>query len=431
MAKLPLEGIRCIDNSTIWAGPWCATILGDLGAEVIRVESPNYFPPATRGVAPRPIPRVDQKYDGYPYNIPGERPFNRAAGFNAVNRNKLGMTIDFRKPSGREVFKRLVAISDVFTDNNAAGTFDDFGLGWDELSKVNPRLIRLSLPGFGNTGPYRDYMGFGYILECMVGHTWLRGYEDSAPATNTLTFPADTVGAATAAYAVLVALVERERTGKGQFIDMSQAEAFVPHLGQALMQYVLNGRVEGTSGNHDPHRSMAPHGVYRCMGLDRWVTITVENDDQWKALCQVMGNPEWTRDPKFGDVVSRWKNQNELDKLIEQWTMRNSDFAIMHMLQRAGVPAGAVMDTRDIYFDPHLEERGFFEWADHPEAGRFRYPGAVAKFSETPVGIRYAAPCLGQHNEYVYKKLLGYSDAEYEQLKKEGHISTVYTIGQV
>jgi len=282
------------------------------------------------------------------------------------------------------------------------------------------------MPGYGHSGPYKEYVGFGLLLEALVGHAWLRGYADSDPTTHNTVYACDTTAGAVAAFMILGALFQRRRTGQGQFIDLAQAETFIPHLGQAIMDYTMNGRVQRTVGNRDAGMAMAPHGCYRCQGHDRWLTLAVGSDDDWRGLCRAMGDPTWANEERFADAVSRFHHQDELDKRIEAWTIQHDNYALMHILQREGVSAGPVMDGRDCYHDPHLKERGYFVEVTHPEAGTHLYPGFMVQMSGTPPTYRMPAPCLGEHNEYVYKKLLGVSDEEYAELEKEQHIGTEY-----
>jgi crotonobetainyl-CoA:carnitine CoA-transferase CaiB-like acyl-CoA transferase len=196
----------------------------------------------------------------------------------------------------------------------------------------------------------------------------------------------------------------------------------MPFLAEAILDYTMNGRVANSMGNRHPY--MAPHGCYRCHGEDRWITIAVETDEEWQALCKVMEKPDLARDERFADTTKRHRHQDELDPIIEQWTSQHDHYALMFALQKEGVAAGAVLDSRDAYSDPHLMDRRFFQQVTHPDAGTHLYPGLIWKASETPNGIRTPPVCLGEHNEYVYKELLGVSDMEYAELEREGHIGT-------
>jgi crotonobetainyl-CoA:carnitine CoA-transferase CaiB-like acyl-CoA transferase len=430
MAKLPLEGIRVVDITVIYAGPFATMNLADWGAEVIRVESIKHFQVLTRGGIARP----PQEIVSNPVRTGGLatyckrdvsfRPWNRWTLFNAHARNKLSCTMDLTQPKGKELFKSLIKISDVFLESNAPHVTENLGLTYDVLKEVNPKLIMLSMPGFGSHGPYKYYRSLGVHQECFIGHTFLRGYPDSDPSTTSTLYHADEAAGATAALAVLMALHYRNRTGKGQFIDMAQAEATMPHLGEAIMDYTMNKRVQTSSGNRLP--GAAPCGCYRCQGEDRWINITVTSDKEWQGLCRALGNPEWTKDEKFSDSLSRNKNQDELDEHIEEWTIKHNHYDLMHLLQREGVPAGPVIFEDDAYTDPHLKERDFFEELTHEECGTHLYPGLSWRMSKTPNKLRLPPVRLGEYNEYVYKQLLKISDEEYKELEREGHIGMDY-----
>jgi len=430
MAKLPLEGIRVVDITVIYAGPFATMNLADWGAEVIRVESTKHFQVLTRGGMARPPQEIVSNptrtgglatYCGRDVSF---RPWNRWTLFNAHARNKLGCTMDLTQPEGKELFKKLISVSDVFLESNAPHVTENLGLTYDVLKEVNPKLIMLSMPGFGRYGPYKYYRGLGVHQECFIGHTFLRGYPDSDPSTTTTLYHADEAAGATAAFAVLLALHYRNRTGKGQFIDMAQAEATMPHLGEAIMDYTMNNRVQTSVGNRLP--GTAPCGCYRCRGEDRWINITVSSDEEWQRLCRAMGNPQLARDDRFSDSLSRDKHQDELDKLIEKWTVKQNHYDAMFQLQAEGVPAGPVIFEDDAYNDPHLKERGFFEELTHEECGTHLYPGLGFRMSKTPNKLRLPPVRLGEHNEYVYKQLLKVSDAEYAELEKQGHIGMDY-----
>ena len=430
MAVLPLEGIRVVDITVIYAGPFATMNLADWGAEVIRVESLKHFQVLTRGGIAHPPQDIVSNptrtgglatYCGRDVSF---RPWNRWTLFNAHARNKLGCSMDLTQPGGKELFKRLIAVSDVFLESNAPHVVENFGLTYDVLKEVNPKLIMLSMPGFGNSGPYKYYRALGVHQEGFIGHTYLRGYPDSDPSTTSTLYHADEASGASAALAVLMALHYRNRTGKGQYIDMSQAEATMPHLGEAIMDYSMNRRVQTSTGNHLP--GAAPCGCYRCQGEDRWINITVTSDEEWQGLCRVMGNPEWTRDQRFADSLNRDHHQDDMDTLIEEWTSQNNHYDLMFRLQKEGVPAGPVIFEDDAYTDPHLKERNFFQKVTHEECGTHMYPTFGFRMSRTPNSIRRPPVRLGEHNEYVYKEVLKVSDEEYRQLEEEGHIGMDY-----
>lgn len=431
-ARLPLEGIRVVDLTVVWAGPTVTMILGDLGAQVIRVESRYHPPGSTRGILPPPpkeaVPRTGNIARAYVNLDPGQRPWNRHAMFNWHGRNKLSMTLEIDRPRGLEVFRRLVEISDILVENNAAGLIERLGIDYPVVSSWNPRLIMLRMPPFGLSGPYKYFQGFGSTVEAVAGFVWIRHYPDSDPTSATPTFHMDAASGAAGAFAVLAALHYRNRTGRGMLIDLAQAENMIQHIGEIILDYTMNGRVQGSYGNRHP--TAAPHGVYRCQGDDRWVAISVFTDAEFAALCQVMGRPELTADPRFSTLQARRANQDELDRIIEAWTLTRTPRQVFEALQAAGVPAGPVMDERDAYEDPHARARGWFKVMTHPECGTHEYPGHLWRQSEVPLRFETPAPCLGEHNEYVYKELLGYSDAEYEELARLGHIGTDYVFQQ-
>jgi crotonobetainyl-CoA:carnitine CoA-transferase CaiB-like acyl-CoA transferase len=427
MTTLPLSGIRVTELTVVWAGPFATMMLADMGAEVIRVESLNHFPPATRGTMPRPTASAmaGSLAASYPDRDAGENPWNRFAWFNVLARNKLSMTADLTRPKGKEIFKDLIKISDIFVENNAVNTMDKLGLNYGELSRVKPDLIMISMPAFGTTGPYRTYKGFGPIIEALSGHTWLRGYPDRDPSeTGVPAYHNDACSGATAAFAALSALYHRMETGEGQFIDMSQSESMLPHLGETIMDYTMNRRNQGPTGNRSPFRS--PEGCYPCKGQDKWVNISIGTDEEWDKFCKVLGDPSWTRDERFSDTLSRCKHADALDRQIREWTKTRNPYEIMHGLQSEGVACGPVISEADALCDPHLKHRNFFLDITHPEAGTHPYPGFLWKMSETPPEVKRPAPCLGEHNDYVYRILLEKTEEEIEQLRKEGHIGNTY-----
>ena len=430
MAKLPLEGIRIVEITVVWAGPFATALLADMGAEVIRVESINHFPPATRGTMARP---TESAMEGslatsYPDRKAGEKPWNRFAWFNVFGRNKLGMTVDLTRPRGREIFKDLIRISDIFIENNAVATMDKLDLNYPALRQIKPDLIMISMPAFGATGPYRTYKGFGPIIEALSGHTWLRGRPDRDPSqTGVPVYHSDACAGATAAFAALAALYHRNETGEGQFIDVSQSETMLPHLGETIMDYTMNRNDPPPGGNRSPGR--APEGCYACRGEDRWVNISIRSDDEWEAFCRVLGRPDWTQDDKFAHTPGRCDRSAELDLLVEKWTKTRDSYEIMHLLQKEGIPCGPVISDADAFSDPHLRARGFFTDVSHPEAGDHAYPGFLWKMSGTPLKITRPAPCLGEDNDYVYRVLLKKSDQEIAQLEAEGHIGAAYLPG--
>ena len=424
MTKLPLEGIRILDMTVVWAGTYCAALLADMGAEVIRLESIKRLPPITRGYMPYPPKEVIEGLPafvaGMPGREPGARPWNRYPLFNAHARNKLGITVDLLQPSGLDIFKRLVAVSDAFVENNVTETLDKLGISYEMMREVNPRIIMLRMPAYGNSGAYRNYRSLGVHMEGVIGHTITRGYADMDPSSNTNVFAADAAGGAQGAFAMLAALHYRKRTGKGQLIELAQAENMIAYTGRFFMDYAMNGRSAATLGNRHTH---AVQGCYPCAGIDRWVNITLYDESDWRAFRDAIGSPEWMTQAQFATHSRRYANQDALDAHIAEWTQQRDHYEVMRLLQAAGVAAGPVMDQRDAFADPHLSARGIFEEVYHEDVGGSHlYVGAPFKMSETPARIRRGPVQLGQDNEYVYKQILGVSDAEYAELERTGHI---------
>ena len=424
MNKLPLEGIRVIDHGIVYTGTAATTMLADMGAEVLRIESIQVLQPFTRGFMARP-PKSEATGLGYPDLDPGERPWDRWFQLHGLQRNKFGFTLDLSRPKGVDIYKRLVAKSDIVLDNFAAGVMDRMGIGYEALKAVKPDIIMVSASGFGATGPYKKYAAVGTSLGGMAGLASLRGYpEDDILIRTPGPVWSDNVAAGTAVFAALTALYYRNETGKGQFVDLAQVETFLPHMGESLLEYTMNNRVPKPEGNDHPW--MAPHGCYPCAGEDNWVVIAVSSDDQWEALCRIMGNPDWSKEEKFDTALDRWKNRAELNRHISAWTVGYEKYDVMHMLQKEDLPAGPVVLSSDLYEDPHMKERGFLKEITHKATGTHRYPGMCFKYSKTPADIRIPANCLGEHNDYVYGELLGMSPAEIEELKKEKYIGDTF-----
>ncbi len=426
--RLPLEGVRIIDFTVVFAGPYSTMHLAEWGAEVIRVESLQHFASNTRGTVARPpqslIDSMKTIASAYPDDEPGERPWNRAGTFNHHARNKLSMTVDLTRPEGQEILHRLVEVSDGLMENNLPPNIEKHGVGWEQLSRVNPRLVMVRIPAFGVEGPYRGYRTFGNHMEALTGHPAIRSYPDLSYEYAPTGVPSDAASGVGSAYALLMGLRYRERTGKGLMVELATAENFVPLLGEFVMDYTMNGRLWEKMGND--HFWLAPHNVYPAHGIDRWVTIAVRHEEDWRRLCDAMRREDLVDDPRFRDMASRYANRRELDAIIAEWTSIRDPRWVMERLQYEGIPAGAVMNDADAYEDRHHDARGFFETISTPEAGTHRYVGRAWKASATPEPPARPAPLLGEHNEYVYRELLGYSEAEYRRFEELGHVGTEY-----
>ncbi|MEE8443692.1 MAG: CoA transferase [Dehalococcoidia bacterium] len=400
MNRLPLEGVRVVDLTVVWAGPHCTQLLAEWGAEVIRVEPRNIIQAFTRGFRVHVAPETARQavgtgtfFFGFPDRDPGERPWNRTPAFNSHARNKLSMTANIMRPEGLDVLKRLVAVSDVLVENNVPETIERAKATYEELAEVNPGLIMLRMPGYGLTGPFKNYRTFGSHMEGMTGHHLLRSYPELDPSMINDAFTGDAAAGVVGAFAVMLALRHRRRTGKGQLIEMSQAENFIPYLGEVVMDYTMNGRAAGPQGN--AHAWHAPHNAYPCRGEDRWIVVDIGTDREWDALCSIMGHPDWTHEDLFQDPISRWRHREELDVHIAEWTQGQDRDELFDALQQAGIAAGPVQNEADAYDCPHLGERGFFEELTGPDTGTHKYPGIIFKMSGTPNRLRRHAVGLG------------------------------------
>jgi benzylsuccinate CoA-transferase BbsF subunit len=397
----PLAGVRVADFTWVWAGPFCTLQLAHLGAEVIRVES------ATRLCVTRLIPPFA---DG----TPG---IDRSGYFNQYNQGKKSLALDLKQPDALEIARRLVAASDVVVDNFAAGVMERLGLGYEALCAVKRDIIAISLSGYGQTGPQRDYVSYGPAQVPLSGMSSVTGYAGWPPMHVGISYGDPTAGLH-AAFAVLCALLHRDRTGGGQMIDLSQWETSMTVLPEAILDFTMNGREPPRAGNRDPH--MAPHGVFRCAGTDRWVAIAVEDEAQWHALCAVLDRPELADDERFATLAARKTNEEELEALVTAWTSRHAPEEVTARLQARGVAAFPSMTNADLSADPHLGARGFFVTLDHPVVGRRQHIGVPWRTSDTPSVVRRAAPCLGQDTDEVMTALLGYSAREVTELRARG-----------
>jgi crotonobetainyl-CoA:carnitine CoA-transferase CaiB-like acyl-CoA transferase len=415
MSQLPLEGIRILDLSSIWAGPWGTQLLAYLGAEIVKIESITRMDP-WRGPSGKTGPK-----HRYPDGDRGEDPYNRDAFFNSLNRNKLGVTLDLTKAEGKDIFRRLVKISDVVLENFRSGQMEKFGLGWEDLSKINPAIIMVSLPGYGNTGPYKDFLAWGPVLEAVCGMANLVGYKDGPPILSGNAY-IDAISGAAACAAVMTALFSRKRSGKGVYVDLSQLEAATTFVGPLLVGNQFEKTVNPRKGNDSD--SFAPYGCYRCKGEDQWVAISVETDEQWEKFCRAIGDIPWTKLERFKSALERWINRGELNSLVESWTRQKDKYEVMKTLQDGGVCAGALLMAKELMVDPHFVAQNFFVSLFHPSMGERTYPGIPFSFGDD-YGIEWKpAPHLGEHNHYVFHELLGMGDDELQRLTEKGIIGT-------
>jgi crotonobetainyl-CoA:carnitine CoA-transferase CaiB-like acyl-CoA transferase len=403
-----LRGYRILDYTTALAGPRLTQYLAQMGAEVIHVESIQYLD-THRGWSKRATNVSGQ----HPNNDPGARPWERNSQYNNLNKNKLGITLNLGDPRGVALFKRLAAVSDVVVDNYKAGMTDRFGVGYTALRKVRPDIIYLSLPAFGSDGPYRDYTAWGNQVAALAGHGLLLNYPGEQEPLPVGTY-GDPVAALTGAFGIAAALIHRERTGEGQYIETALAEVLPGLLPDAIADYALNGRIARPLGNQNPAAS--PWGVYRCEGDDHWVAICCVDDRDFTALCGAIGRPELPSNPSYASLPARIANRSSLDALIEAWTAGRSAEAVADLLQSAGVAAEPACTLADVLAEPQLEARGYFFELTHPDAGTHRYPLQPVQMSRTPVANYQPAPTYGQHNANVLGDLIGLTPAELEDL---------------
>ena len=390
---LPLSGVRIVEMGQLIAIPHAIKLLGDMGAEVIRIES---------------CARLDNYRTSSFYENSGEgRHWDRAANFYEQNRNKYSLTLELNDEDCIETLRELVSISDVFAENFTPRVMRNFSLEYEDLRQIRPDIIMVSSTGYGYTGPWADYGAIGYTTEATSGLSHISGYKDGAPVLPEIPY-ADYTAAEHTAFAIMAALAYRARTGKGQFIDVSQSETLTSTIPEAILDYSVNGRIAERIGNQDA--LMSPHGCYPCKGDDKWIAIAVSTDDQWRALCEVLERTEWLADERFMDALTRWNHRDAIDALLSEATASRDQYALMSALQDTGIPAGAVLDGKGLLFDPHLKARGFYEVATHePSTGMppLPYTGRPWKFSETAAQSPTAAPTLGQHNRFVLSDIIG------------------------
>lgn len=402
MGKQPFEGLKVIDMTWSGAGVFILNFLSHFGATVVRVESMKQ---------PDPIRRV------YSYtDVTNDSP-------NAVNRGvmfafshpakKYSMTLNLKNPQALDVFKRLVAWSDVVGECFPTGVMERFGLGYDVLKGIRPDVIMMRSCGFGHTGPMAGQAGFGMTLAAFAMMFSLAGWPDRGPVPVS-SYYSDQLSPLLSIFGLVAALDYRRRTGKGQCLDQSQIESSLNYLAPLILDYSANGREAGIDGNRCSYA--CPHGVYRCKGDERWVAIEVFTDAEWQSFCGVLGNPDWTKDPRFQALEGRVAASDEVDRLVETWTAEHTAEEVMALMQAAGVGTGVVANAQDLFEDPQLKHYNYFREVDHPYIGKINYAHPPAfKMSDAESDV-WRSSILGEHNEYVCREILGVPAAEYEQL---------------
>jgi len=430
--RLPLEGVRVAEITVAWAGPYSTQLLAEWGAEVVRVEPVNRIQPATRWAERKTSHAIELERSqhgiasrgGYPGNEPGTEQWNRNSGFNSQARNKLSVSMDVMDDENRKHFLALIKTCDVFIENNVPETFDRMGLTYEMLHEANPKLIVIRMPAYGLSGPYSSWRSFGTHVEGMIGHQFTRCYPDGGPDEAGDVYSADGAGGTLAALLTMVALHHRHRTGEGQLIEMPLAEAFIPYLGELIVDLGMNGVDPSPWGNR--HRAHAPHNSYPTQGENSWVAIEAETDADFVAICEVLGCPELAKDERFRDMAARKAHEEELDALLSERTSTWEKFELFRALQKHGVAAGALQTAADRLACPHLNAHGLFQVLDQSATGPQTNLGPYWRMAETPNALRRGPVTIGQDNDYVYRELVGLSDEEFEHMRARGIIGTTY-----
>ena len=424
MSRPPLENIRVVDLSRVFAMPFAGANLADLGAEVIKIDTCQaQFMETTRTIT-----------GPFPDNQPGELWWEQGGTFQTLNRGKRSLTLDLRSEEAQAILKELVSVSDIVLENFTPRVMARFGLDYASLRAVKPDLIMVSNTGYGHSGPWSNFGAMASALEPTHGTGAFMGYLDddgsgrlrpgSVPnkVGNSYT---DFLATWTALVSIMAALLHRSKTGRGTWIDLAMYQAGASFVGEGLLAYSYNGERTRRIGNR--HQSMSPHGCYPCLGQDQWVTVAVRDDADWQAFCQAIDRTDLAANPEFATARQRLARQDELDEAVSQWTRQRTSYQAMETLQGVGVPAGPVLTARQSLGDPHFRHRGFFEKVAHPEEtglGEREYIGRGWQFSESKAGIAGPAPLLGEANDYALREILGLNPQRVESLVEEGIIGT-------
>lgn len=397
-ANLPLRGVRVVNFGWVWAGPVIGQTLGFLGAEVLKVESRARLDPMRR------IPPFHEgRYDP-----------DRSYSNHACWAGNGSVSLNLKKPEALELARQLIAESDVVIENFSPGVMQRLGLGYEDLRAVRQDIVMLSMPAAGLTGPMKDLRTYGTTLTAITGLDSVTGYRNAGPAPVENAF-SDPYTGILAAFAIVAALRQRRVLGRGQYIELSQQEAVMPLMGPAFMDYVMNGRVAGPRGNEHPQAAASPHGVFRCRGDDRWVSIVCYRDDEWQSLLEAMRRPAGLMTGEYATAAQRIERIDHVHRAIEAWTQDLAVHEVVALLQQHGVAAAPVTTTADLATDPHFRARGTFVETDHPLGFRETIYGAYVKMSRTEPEVR-PGPAVGQDNRHVFKELLGLSDERYTDL---------------
>jgi crotonobetainyl-CoA:carnitine CoA-transferase CaiB-like acyl-CoA transferase len=396
-AALPLAGLRVIELTTFWAGPVAACLLADMGADVVKVES---------------IQRPDGiRFAGAAAHEPL---WEWSSVFHGVNTGKREVTLRLDSEEGRVLLERLIREADVVIENFSARVLENFGLGWEVVSAWNPRAIMVRMPAYGLDGPWRDRAGFAMTVEQASGLAWVTGTED-LPLV--MRGPCDPLGGLCAVFALLLAVEHRRRTGEGQLVEVPLVEGALNVAAEQVIEYSATGQLLQRAGNRGP--AAAPQGVYCCADAGEFVALAVATDAHWDALCALLGDPAWARDPDLATAAGRRAAHDRIDAGIEEWLASLGRDAAVERLVAAGIPAHAAVNAHYVMPNPQLEHRQFFQVMEHPVTGVTRYPGLPMAFSALERHLhRRPPPTLGQHNDEILGGELGLSAAELRALRE-------------
>jgi len=435
MAEGMLAGIRVLEFGYAWAGPLVGRMLGDLGADVIKIEQD-----VARGGRLPDDPALREALDDwrrgeeveptlrasvFPEGAPGPDPWNRAGIFNKLNRNKRGLCADLKTDSGKRIWRRLVEESDLIVDNFSPRGVKSLGIDYETVKQWNPRIISVSCTGYGHTGPFRQRVSYGPVLEAHSGAASATGYADGGPMKMGHAFP-DPVGGLHGTFAVLAALWEREATGQGSFVDLSQLQTYAAISGELLLETSVQGQAP-TRGNRA--RDCAPQGVYRCRderpdareSMDMWIAITIEDDDAWRRFIALIGDRR-LEDERYVTVAGRFTHHDELDAIVSEWTRPQDRFELAERLQAADITALPVLTNGDLMQSPQLRARGFVvEW-DQPSVGVYEYGGFPIRFSDQARPEMHPAPTLGGDNRRICEEL-GFTSEEINAFIEDGTLA--------
>ncbi len=402
MPEKALEGIRILDLTRIYAGPYCSMLFADMGAEVIKIEPPE-------GEIIRDNPPLVKKGEGGPDDR------SRSGYFLTLNRNKYGVTLNLKHPRAVALFKDLVKIADIVLENYAPGVMKRLGIDYPVLKEINPKIIACSISGFGQWGPYSDRLSFDVIAQAMSGMMSITGHPDSPP-TKVGTSLGDVSASVHAAFAIMTALWHREKKGVGQYIDVSMQESMVSILEGGIVRWTIGGEMLTPIGSMNPHE--APMAAFKCK--DGYIIIATVGDEHWQRFCRAVHRPDWAADLGYQTKRQRWEKRYALQEEIEKITTKHTIKEVGEMMDKERVANSPILNLRQVVEDSHLKERGYFAEIEHPVIGKAKIPGIPFKMSETNGEIERPSPLVGEHNGLIFGKYCGIGPEEIQKLKGQG-----------